>query len=64
MKERMNTLIIGIVMASIFAASAYAEEPSWDADDVRGIIRDYFTANGRALPADARIGPEALDNLR
>jgi flagella basal body P-ring formation protein FlgA len=29
----------------------------FDALDLKGTIRDYFTASGRTLPADARIGP-------
>lgn len=44
-------------MASVFTPSAYADDASWDAEDIKGIIRDYFTASGRTLPPDARIRP-------
>ena len=57
MKLRFNTIIIGIVITCIFAPMVHAEEASWDAEDIRGIIRDYFTATGRTLSPDARIGP-------
>ena len=57
MKARFYTLILGVLMASVFTPSAYADDASWDAEDIKGIIRDYFTASGRTLPPDARIGP-------
>lgn len=57
MKARVNRFIIGMVMACFFAPLTHADDSSWDAEDLRGIIRDYFTASGRTLPPDARIGP-------
>jgi flagella basal body P-ring formation protein FlgA len=57
MRARFYFLILGAIMASVFTPSAYADDASWDAEDIKGIIRDYFTASGRTLPPDARIGP-------
>ena len=57
MRGHIQSLILSTLVASLFVPSVYADDVSWNAEDIKVIIRDYFTANGRTLPPDARIGP-------
>lgn len=57
MKMPFCTLIVSIMMTLGIMSHANADDASWNAEDLKEVIRAYFEASGRTLPPDARIGP-------
>lgn len=49
--------VVGVALAGLFALPAHADDAMWGADEIRAAVQDYFSASGRTLSPDARIGP-------
>ena len=57
MTQHRSRITLLAFCSLLAASSTYAGEAQWGADDVRQLVRDYLTNEGRTIPADARIGP-------
>jgi len=57
MNTRSIAAVLSFAITGLITIPSFADEGVWGADDIRSIVRDYFVANGRVLPPDARIGP-------